>query len=86
MLFDAYLIVDWSARREPNKQGQHMDRFLKNEISVENVSTDAPRAKVYQYLRRVSVRRVLGFDFPSVITGLSRAGLLGDPWSYLART
>jgi precorrin-8X/cobalt-precorrin-8 methylmutase len=89
MLFDAYLIVDWSANSTP-KRGKDSSIWLayheNGTRTVENISTRwAARTRVADLLRDAvgrSKRVLVGFDFPySYPTGFARAlGLSGEPW------
>jgi len=87
MLFDAYIIVDWSANSKP-KLGKDSIWLAYHEhgTMLENVPTrSAARARVAQLLADAASRsrRVLvGFDFPyGYPTGFAHAlGLSDEPW------
>jgi precorrin-8X/cobalt-precorrin-8 methylmutase len=87
MLFDAYLVVDWSAHSKP-KLGKDSIwiGYHENATTLENLPTRfAARALVAQLLSDAvsrSRRVLVGFDFPYAYpAGFARAlGLSGEPW------
>ena len=87
MLFDAYLIVDWSAHAKP-KHGKDSIWLAYHEHGtlLENPTTRlAARNRVAELLTDAvsrSRRVLVGFDFPyGYPAGFARAlGLPGEPW------
>ena len=91
MRFDAYLMVDWSARRTPSPRAPSADAVWVGELGDAGTGArylrtrEAAVAHVRDRLRRhvgASRRVLVGFDFPcGSPRGLAAAlGLPGAPW------
>lgn len=79
-LFDAYVVVDWSANQSP-KRGADSIWWSDGQRAWNPSTREEATEQLRTYLRRG--RRVLvGFDFPlSFPRGFAKAlGLRGDPW------